>query len=496
MKNSREDLEQLLLEAERRKGLKDLLWFSKEILGFKKIEKSVHSHLIKLLCNKTARKLFLLPRGSFKTTIATISYSIWRIIKDRDIRILIDGETFTKAGKYVSAIRELLEQDELLLHLYGSFWGDFWTRCEFTVSGRVEHYKEPTVTAGSIEHTKVGMHYNLIIADDLVSDQNIGTNEQLEKTILHYKYLLSLLEPNGILIIIGTRWHYNDLYGYIIDNEIGKHAVSFGWDYYLEKAIRDNGSLFFPHRLTQSFLDRMKYAQGSYLFSLQYQNEPVSQEDAVFPKKWITYYHQLPEHLRMTMTIDPALSTTRTADYTGIVICGTDKEKNIYVVDYVRARLNPTAFINKVFDLFEEYKPIAIGIETVIFQKILKYSLMEEAQKRGAYLPLRKLSGEKTKKDRRIQALVPYFEHKRIFIRPTMTELEDELLRYPKLKHDDLIDALSFQIELWRPIMESDTELLSENSFTKIWQKARKFYDETIGREESREFYIGNERLY
>jgi hypothetical protein len=63
--------------------------------------------------------------------------------------------------------------------------------------------------------TKNGMHYDLIIMDDLHSELNTANKEQIEKVVQHYKLAFSLLDPGQPLIVIGTRWDYNDVYQYI-----------------------------------------------------------------------------------------------------------------------------------------------------------------------------------------------------------------------------------------------------------------------------------------
>jgi len=59
-----------------------------------------------------------------------------------------------------------------------------------------------------------------MINDDLVNWENSRTPEQLNKVVDWWKLARSLLSPDGIEIIIGTRWDFDDLYGHIIGNFI------------------------------------------------------------------------------------------------------------------------------------------------------------------------------------------------------------------------------------------------------------------------------------
>jgi hypothetical protein len=61
-----------------------------------------------------------------------------------------------------------------------------------------------------------GMHYDYIIGDDLHSEKNVTNAEQIQQVVDHWKLLYSLLDPGKVLIIIGTRWHFVDLYQEIL----------------------------------------------------------------------------------------------------------------------------------------------------------------------------------------------------------------------------------------------------------------------------------------
>jgi hypothetical protein len=58
-------------------------------------------------------------------------------------------------------------------------------------------------------------------------------------------------------------------------------------------------------------------------------------------------------------------------------------------------------------------------------------------------------------KEARIRRLQPIMEQGLIEIRKDMTDIEDELLSFPRGKHDDLIDALSYQLDYLVPSVGS-----------------------------------------
>lgn len=216
------------------------------------------------------------------------------------------------------------------------------------------------------------------------------------------------------------------------------------WDIVYEKAIRDDGSLFFPQRLTQDFLDTAKKKMGSYMFANQYQNEIVPEGEQVFKPQWIKYWTELPKNVNKYAFIDPAISQEDSADFTGIAIVAVDVENNYYVEYAERKKINPTKIVDLCFNIARIYNVKCIGIEDVAYQKALLYMIDTESKRRQVVLPIKGIKpGNDLSKEARIMGLVPRFEWSRIFLRTGMYDLESELLQFPRAAHDDVLDALS-----------------------------------------------------
>lgn len=209
-----------------------------------------------------------------------------------------------------------------------------------------------------------------------------------------------------------------------------------------KKAIQDDGSLLFPERLTQDFLDKAKRTMGSYLFANQYLNEIIPEDEQTFKKHWIRYYSTLPENVLHFGFIDPAISEADTADYTGIVVVAVDQDQNWYVRYAVRLRINPSQIIEKAFEICERFKLQALGVEDVAFQRAIIHFAHEEMRRRNKRIPITgvKRGADKTK-EMRILSLVPRFEWGSLYLAPGLSDLELELAQFPRGSHDDILDA-------------------------------------------------------
>ena len=198
-----------------------LFVLANSILEFKDVTLSTHGEVIKTLESGLTRKLIVLPRGCLKSTLCTIAYPIWLLLRNPNERILIDSELFTNSATYLRDIKTHLETNTDLIDLFGPFKSRVWNQDEITIRQRKQPFKEASITAGGIGTTKVGMHHSVIIGDDYNSPRNTATKENAAKVVAHYQYNLSILEPNGSYIIVGTRYSENDLIGHVISNEIG-----------------------------------------------------------------------------------------------------------------------------------------------------------------------------------------------------------------------------------------------------------------------------------
>lgn len=448
-----DDIEKLKLVVD-----KDFFLFCKYVMDFKDLEVKPHKEICDFLIDKSRRKkLLLLPRGSFKTSLCSIALPIFLLKDNPDLRIYIETETFENAKFYTIQIKTILEKNELFKTLYGDWsmskFEGKWRDDGFFIKPRTDYTKkEPSICCGSIDVVKVGFHFDVIIMDDLHSEMNTQTKEQIQKVINHYRYMLSVLEPDGYIYVVGTRWNYSDLYGWILENS-NDYATM------IKSAILEDGSLFFEKRLSREFLETQKKEQGRFIFSCQYMNSPIPQEDRVFKEEFIQFIDskKIPA-LSYYMTIDP--STGFGDDYSGVVIAGMSENRDLYVVYARKHKFNPTELCNYIIELIKAYRPIALGIESNSFQKTLKFYLVEELMKRELYTNIIELKTQNKSKESRILRLVPFFENKKIFIKEGCEDLIGELIDFPKGKYDDIIDALSYILDIIKPTYQiSESEV-------------------------------------
>lgn len=222
------------------------------------------------------------------------------------------------------------------------------------------------------------------------------------------------------------------------------------WSIVYEKAIKEDGSLYFPERLDHEFLEEAQKNMGSILFANQYLNEIFPAEDAKFRQEWFQYYNTLPETKLYTFAhIDPAISKKETSDFTGIAIVSVDKDMNWWVRRALRLKLTPSEIVDLCFEIQQTYKTNGIGIEIQAFQESLEHYLKIEMKKRQMVLPVIGIRrGTSDSKTMRIQGLIPYYKWGFIHHTTGCNDYERELLQFPRSAHDDISDAMSSLTEI------------------------------------------------
>lgn len=395
------------------------------------------------------RLLFLAPRDHFKTTCATIVYPVYRILKNRKIKIILVHEKLDKAKGYLREIKGHLQRNEKLIAQFGEFDtdSDKWTETAISlVSGQMN----PTISVTGTLSATQGGHCDLLILDDLISMKNSETAMQRHKVKQWiFQELLPVLEPDGQILIIGTRKHHGDFYGDILNEKgfLGWRKVVLKAEYPRgSKGAKKYGMILFPERWPKKKLRERKAAMGTVLYNSEYLNEPSSGGDK-FNLDWLKFYKTEPKEMRIFEGVDLAISKKETAAYFAMVTIGIPAEGYVYVLNVFRDRLGFPGQCKAIKRLAQMWKPLQMGIENNAYQDAMPQWLDNDPE--AKLIPFKGISTYGDKR-MRIWGLSPLFERGNIFVRETESDFIDEFISFPDHGTFDILDALLKAIEASR----------------------------------------------
>jgi predicted phage terminase large subunit-like protein len=433
-------------EADRK--LWDLFVFSKRVLGYEQVTK-LHMGWFKSLL-ESQFLLLLAPRGHFKSVAVTISYALWRLVHNPNLRILIVNETLINARNFLREIKEHALANERFRERYGA-WdmaASKWTEDSVTIP-RTRILKEPSISAGGVLGNLVSLHNDIVILDDPVSNKNSETPHQRQKLLNWFKnVILPALEPDGQLIVVGTRWHSEDLYGHIREDVGFNH-----WTQVVQSAEWNDEAgvrrVLFPERFSEKKLDELKGTMGTSSYFCQMLNDVSGQEGSDFKASWIDSgkYDLRPDNLTVYAGIDLAITKNEKGSSFAYCVIGKDKSGVLYVIDAYREQIPFVEQLMAVKRIKKHHNPSIIMIETNAYQAAFPEALRMDEETRRLPIFTKTTTGDK---HARLRGLAPLFQRGDIRLPRSggvgVNFLEAELLHFPQ-GSNDLLDALWIAVQ-------------------------------------------------
>lgn len=403
-------------------------------------------------------KMQLWPRGSFKSAVFDVGLVCWEIARNPNIRICVCSETGKQAKKFVKAAMKIINS-EWFRERFGVHKGKEWKEGsgEFTSALRTtKHTKEPTLLAAGCGEVWTGSHWDLIVMDDVVSQENTKTVEGIQTTWHWFGEMLAQLDPGCRILMIGTLHHYADLYCTILKTKSMRDLFEtsiHGWR-------NPDGTLFFPGRLTTAFVENQRKILPPRQFACYYENKPTTDDEKIFKPEYfrIIEDRDIPQHVWSYVFTDFAFIAEEKkkgkADRTCFWVVSLDCNRTAYIRDFYVGRWKPSDSVRIACDLWNRYQIFnlkGIVIEDTTHAELLS-SLFEEIRRETFIRPkLIPVPGRNQEiKDMRIEAAEPRFRAGTVYFARSLREqsrkwapMFAEMTEWPYSQHDDIPDAIS-----------------------------------------------------
>lgn len=286
---------------------------------------------------------------------------------------------------------------------------------------------------------------------------------------------MTRLEPGAAVIVVGTRWHEDDLIGRILAQEpeawrrIRLPALAEEHD----PIGRAEGEALWPERYDAGALARIRASVGERTWEGLYQQRPYGDGSTFFKRAWFEArydeiapgQYRLPdgqtiarESLGRYATVDLAVSMKTSADWTVIAVFGKTPSGKRLLLHVDRARREGPDHVPAIERIVKAWGVSTVWIERTAFQ----LAIVQAAQRAG--VPVRELTPDKDKVARALPLTVELEAGRFLLPRtaPWLEGLLQELLTFPVGAHDDQVDALAYGIAVPHVGMPSSYEKVPE----------------------------------
>lgn len=439
------------------------------------------------------RLLVLAPRDHGKTE-AGISYAVRAICLNRNVRILWICESAGQAEKRMRRVKALLRSERIV-----DDWGSDpasgctafeseetpWTQTQVYVPRTLESV-DPTITAIGSGGAVTGAHFDLILADDLESDVTCHTASQRQKTKRWFKAtVLPMLSRGGLIAVIGTRKHFDDLYGDMIndaswalieDPAIQKMPTSY--KYRLETKngrevicgvdVEGDPRVLWPAERPIEYLLRERRSMGAQLFAREFQHQVQDDSASAFRYEWLQTAMERGKQLSMyefppvkrleivqgwdfSLVQNVAQAEARDTDFTVGTTWGRDLDTgDHYLLGLWRKRgLTPAQLKLAVIEEYDRFrgKVSQIAVERNAFGEMHYVGLKQSTDL--PIVPHLTTGAKKADPWSGVASLSVLFENEKVII-PTRTPMDqrtvepliNELWGLGREKHDDTVLSL------------------------------------------------------
>ena len=425
---------------------------------------------IKLLCSKLQgvvdgdikRLMVFLPPRSSKSLICSKLFPAWYIGNFSNHEIMSVSHSDQLASDFGRTVRDIVNTEK-----FQRIFKGVALRSDVKAAGKWKTNKNGSYYAAGVRSQVAGRGANIALLDDVMSEED--SFSQTGRKYIKEWYpagLRTRLMPNGSIIIINTRYHYDDLCGWLLKQEKTAEQSTYPWEVISIPAWLNEeaaelldlpvGSSYFPEWKSDEILrideQEIRASNGARYWNSLYMQDPSPDDGGIIKKKYIQWweYEDPPECQFIIQTYDTAFSTSRTADYSVIQTWGIfhdyDEDyghsSHLILLGNTRGRYEYPELRRIAQELYKDFRPDVCIIE----RKASGQSLIQDMRRAG--LPVLDYLPDKDKVAR-VYASTPMMEAGRVWLPKNKIWADDlfsECMSFPNGSHDDQVDCLTMAI--------------------------------------------------
>ena len=385
-------------------------------------------------------------RGSAKSTLAEEAILLragFREFKNG----LIVGETEARACERLTAIRNEVDTNDLLLEVFGDLRGSTWAENELVLSNGTR------IMAMGRGQAIRGVKYNdmrpdFVFCDDLEDNKSVENKDMRNRTARwFFSELLPACNDRPMVRVAATPLDPDALAVRLThdpDWTTHIHPIEF---------VNDAGEreASWPDRYPLAWIDKRRLSMTRIgllrNFNMEYMVTVIAPEDRSFTRDMMLIEPQVRTWQAVYAMFDPARTTNTRSATTGFA-CWSWIGARLVVWDAWARTIMPDEIVKAVFDcaLDEALRPTLIGVEEDGLNEFLLQPLRAESVKRGVTIPYRAMRAPRGKFDF-IRGLQPFFKAREVTFAKPLPDLAEQLMGFPT-GNIDAPNALAYALKM------------------------------------------------
>lgn len=405
-------------------------------------------HLEAVERGEIKRLMITMPPRHGKSMLASEFFPAWYLGRNPDHYVVTATYAQELADDFGRKVKNQIEDEAFRAIFPGvGLADDSKSAKRFHIEGSEGGYEHALAQRGAFYAVGVGgpltgRGAHLLLIDDPVKNREDADSEIIRKKTRDWytSTAYTRLMPGGRVVVIQTRWHEDDLSGWLL----AEHQHE-GWVTLDLPAINEAGEALWPEQYPVEELERIKRALPPRDWSALYQQRPAPEEGDYFKAEWLRPYTTAPDPktLRIYGGSDYAV-TADGGDYTVHAVVGLDPEGRMYLLDLWRKQAASDVWVEAFCDLVLKWKPVGWAEEQGQIKSGVGPFLDRRQRERRAYV-VREQFPTRGDKAVRAQSIRGRMALEGLYV-PIDAQwypaFRSEMLSFPAGKHDDQVDAL------------------------------------------------------
>jgi predicted phage terminase large subunit-like protein len=434
----------------------ELMWFLDEVIA-----------------GNAPRLMITMPPRHGKSMLASQYFPAWALGNHPHLEFINTSYAQALQMDFSRKIQELIKTPDFAL-LFGPLGitkkneaVERWSLFDFAKDKRTGG----GVLAAGVGGPITGRGAHIFLIDDPVKNRDEAESQIIRETAKAWysSTAYTRLAPGAGILVIQTRWHDDDLSGYLLnemreaekemheseDKEWPEDAdrwrcVDFPAIATSDEKYRLRGEALHPERYDLRALRKIKRTLAPRDWAALYQQNPQVEEGAYFQKKYVRYFKggTPPPYLDVFCAGDLAISKKEHADWTVFYVAGLAEDGRVYMLEEYRGRWDANEIINVMFEIHRKWKPKHFGLEkgqiSLTMDSFLKRRIAEE---KLYDLHVEELPPGKQDKELRARSFQGLMSLGMVYWPEGALWVDDainELLRFPSGVKDDRVDAAAW----------------------------------------------------